>query len=192
MKKHLFFLLAITICLTVSCNKSNDNPSPTKASDYSNLNNWLQLPGTLDKSVDIFYIYPTAYYQAEPLYSDINDESMRAVAKNHVQTQATAFETTGNIYAPVWRQAGITSLNFSGDKLRRINDSIPCYDMLAAFDYYIKHYNNGRPYIIATHSQGSVQAANILSKYLNKPENKSVYDRMIACYAIGYAFTREF
>ncbi len=152
----------------------------------------MQLPTVVDKSVDIFYIYPTAYYVAEPLYADINDQGMREAAKGHIQSQATTFETVGNIYAPVWRQTGLASLDFSEEKLRRVNDSIPCYDILAAFDYFIQHYNNGRPYIIAAHSQGTVQAANILSKYLNKEENKEVYKRMIACYALGYSFTAQY
>ncbi len=68
-----------------------------------------------------------------------------------------------------------------------IEDGIPTSDALAAFDYYIKHYNKGRPYILAGHSQGSNLTANILSDYMKK--NPKVYKRMIAAYVIGYSIT---
>ena len=40
---------------------------------------------------------------------------------------------------------------------------IPTLDGTAAFDYYIKHYNNGRPFILLGHSQGSTVMTNLLS-----------------------------
>ena len=40
------------------------------------------------------------------------------------------------------------------NKLKFLGE-IPKADVFAAFDYYIKHYNNGRPFILAGHSQGS-------------------------------------
>ncbi len=192
MKKNLLLSFAIILAFSTSCNKDNDNPPAPAATDYSNPNNWLVVPTVLDKNVDIFYIYPTAYYSVEPLYADINDQGMRTAAMGHFESQATAFETAGNIFAPVWRQTGLATLDLSMEEQRRINDSIPCYDVLAAFDYYIKHFNGGRPYIIAAHSQGTVQAANILSKYFVKAENQEVYQRMIACYALGYSITTQF
>jgi len=68
-----------------------------------------------------------------------------------------------------------------------IEDGIPTSDAMSAFDYYIKHYNKGRPYILAGHSQGSNLTANILSDYMKK--NPKVYKRMIAAYVIGYSIT---
>jgi hypothetical protein len=34
-------------------------------------------------------------------------------------------------------------------------DGIPKADVIAAFDYYIKHENNNRPFILVGHSQGA-------------------------------------
>jgi hypothetical protein len=42
-----------------------------------------------------------------------------------------------------------------------------------AFEYYLKNYNNGRPIIIAGHSQGSGHGARILKDYLMEKNFKS-------------------
>ena len=67
---------------------------------------------------------------------------------------------------------------------------IPTLDVLAAFDYYIKHYNNGRPFILAAHSQGSNILINLLAGYMK--DHPDVYSRMIAAYVIGYPVTAQY
>ena len=72
----------------------------------------------------------------------------------------------------------------------KVVGGIPKADVFAAFDYYIKNYNNGRPFILAGHSQGSVVLTLLLSEYMK--ENPQVYDRMIAAYVIGFSVTTEY
>jgi hypothetical protein len=60
---------------------------------------------------------------------------------------------------------------------------VPKTDIIAAFDYYIKNLNDGRPFILAGHSQGSIMILEILASYMKA--NPEVYRRMIAAYAIG-------
>jgi pimeloyl-ACP methyl ester carboxylesterase len=67
---------------------------------------------------------------------------------------------------------------------------VPKTDAVAAFDYYIKNFNNGRPFILAGHSQGSIVMMLILSGYLK--ENPEVYKRMVAAYIIGASITPEY
>ena len=66
---------------------------------------------------------------------------------------------------------------------------IPTLDAVAAFDYYIKHFNHGRPFILAGHSQGSNVLINLLTGYLK--DHPDVYQRMIAAYVIGYPVTAQ-
>ena len=48
-------------------------------------------------------------------------------------------------------------------------------DVKRAFDYYLENYNNGRPIIIAGHSQGSGHGMRILKEYFDdKPHSKKV------------------
>jgi pimeloyl-ACP methyl ester carboxylesterase len=99
--------------------------------------------------------------------------------------QATAFETVGNIYAPYYRQDNLSSV----DRLKVIA-GIPTLDVVAAFDYYIKHYNHGRPFILVGHSQGSDVLSNLLSGYMK--DHPEVLKNMIVAYVIGYPITAEY
>ena len=67
------------------------------------------------------------------------------------QRQATAFRTFANIYAPYYRQIDATyQLSLpSGASRRRTSRAPPSTDVIAAFEYYLKHYNHGRPFILA-------------------------------------------
>lgn len=62
-------------------------------------------------------------------------------------------------------------------------------DALAAFDYYIQHYNQGWPCILVGHSQGSAMTKLILFEYLHA--HPDVYERTIAAYPIGVSITTQ-
>ncbi|MBE3142900.1 MAG: DUF3089 domain-containing protein [Planctomycetes bacterium] len=165
-----------------------------KATDYSKPEHWLSLPTTNDKPVDVFYLYPTAWQKVnkdDPNISEIDNPTMLAGAKSYLAMQATVFEPTGNIYAPYYRQvdAGYKFTLSSADQ-DKIERGIPRADVFAAFDFYIKHYNNGRPYILAGHSQGANELAYLLSEYMK--ENPRVYSRMVAAYVIGFSITDKY
>jgi hypothetical protein len=66
----------------------------------------------------------------------------------------------------------------------------PAHDATAAFAYYIEHYNHGRPFILAGHSQGSNVLLFLLSGYLR--HHPAVYRRMVVAYVIGYGVTRSY
>ncbi len=104
---------------------------------------------------------------------------------------ATAFETVANIYAPYYRQADATYvLKLPLKEHDAVIAGMPTLDAVAAFDYYIKNFNKGRPFILAGHSQGSNVLINLLAGYLK--DNPEVYKRMIAAYVIGYPVTAQY
>jgi hypothetical protein len=188
-KNFLFFLAMVIMSITLTA-CGND----IKATDYSKPEFWLSRPAVVDKAVDVFYLYPTAYQKVnkdDPNVGPIDSPAMLKGAKSYFARQATAFEPFGNIYAPYYRQVDSSYKSTlplaEQDKVER---SIPKTDVFAAFDYYIKHYNNGRPFILAGHSQGSNELAYLLSDYMK--ENPKVYARMIAAYVIGYSITGEY
>lgn len=162
--------------------------------DYSVATHWLSLPASTDKEVDVFYVYPTAWQKVnkeDPNICDIDNPSMLIGSKAAFSRQATAFEDTGNIYAPYYRQADAAyTLGLSLEEQEKVVGGIPKADVLAAFDYYIKNYNNGRPFILAGHSQGSNMLVYLLAEYMR--ENPQVYERMIAAYVIGYSVTNDY
>ncbi len=187
---RLFLTLLLT-SIFVGCGSDNGDTI-----DYSQSEYWLSLPAKsdLNHNVDIFYVYPTEYFPASggPLISEINDPGMVSGAKSAFQKQATAFETIGNIYAPYYRQADafkVLSLP-TIDDVYGVISGIPASDVTAAFDYYIQNYNEGRPFILASHSQGSTVVALILENYMK--QHPSVFKRMIAAYSIGWSFTPDY
>ena len=181
------YVTFISLIVLISCKK--DSPAPvdnTVATDYSIASHWLSIPATV-YPVDIFYLYPTSWSNSDslPAICAIDDTSMLRMAPQSFAKQATAFETVGNVYAPFYRQYNNSAVN-------RMNGiaGIPTMDGTAAFDYYIKNFNHGRPYIIVSHSQGSNVASSILSSYM--AANPEVYSRMIAAYVIGFPITKEY
>jgi len=162
------------------------------ATDYSQPSHWLSVSNT-GKSVDVFYLYPTAWKKGptDPYICDIDNLSMLQGSASAFGRQATAFETDANIYAPYYRQLDVLyALTLDAQELDNQIAGIPTLDAVAAFDYYIKNYNHGRPFILAGHSQGAAVLANLLSGYLK--DNSDVYNRMVAAYVIGHPVTQGY
>jgi hypothetical protein len=165
------------------------------ASDYSNANNWLALPvdAKIEKNADVFFVYPTAW-RADGKYplSTIDNTEMRFWAQYYLKTKASAFEAAGNIFAPYYRQFDAQFLiehQKDGGDITKYYEGVPATDIIAAFDYYIKNYNSGRPFILVGHSQGSIMLTVILFEYLK--QNPDVYKRMVAAYLIGVPITKQ-
>jgi len=167
---------------------SSQYPAFASATDYSDPNYWLSIPKTIDKEVDVFYLCPTAWTDTDntnPNVCEIDNPTLLKGAPSAFARQATAFETVGNIYAPYYRQANSSPV----DRLKVIAGT-PTTDGIAAFDYYIKNFNNGRPYILVGHSQGANVLSNLLASYMK--DHPDVYKRMIAAYVIGFPVTAEY
>jgi hypothetical protein len=185
LKNGLLLIIALWASFTlVACGYDNSNSAP-QATDYSQAAHWLSLPSSVKKEVDVFYLYPTAWQsvdESNPHICEIDDASMLKNAPAAFARQATAFETVGNIYAPYYRQDDMSPID-----REKVIAGIPTLDAVAAFDYYIKHYNNGHPFILAGHSQGSNVLCNLLAGYMK--DNPDVYKKMVAAYVIGYSVT---
>ena len=190
-------MLASMIGLIAGCgNSSNSGNSSTgdNSTDYSLSQNWLALPTATNQPVDVFYLIDTTYQKPNadsPNICTINDPGMEQGGQAAFSRTATAFEPVANIYAPYFRQVdAMYKKSLPIDQQNQIVDGLPTQDALGAFDYYIKHYNGGRPFILAGHSLGSNLLANILADYMKN--NPKVYERMIAAYVIGYSITPDY
>ena len=86
------------------------------------------------------------------------------------------------VYVPRYRQATLYSFfDQEGDGGLAIDFAYQ--DVLAAFHYYLKNYNEGRPFILAGHSQGGLHLDTLLREEINGTDLQA---RMIAAYPIGY------
>ena len=105
--------------------------------------------------------------------------------------QAWAFRTFANIYAPYYRQVDAKyQLPLPPKEQEENIEGPPGVDVTAAFKYYLKHYNHGRPFILAGHSQGSAVLRYLLASYLK--EHPRIYKRMVAAYIVGQSITKPY
>lgn len=176
----------------------NNNVSLEKvkaALDYSRAASWYQISG-ITRDVDTFFVYPTEYMAAnegDPDYAPIDNPEMLAGVQFDHLVLSSVYEDATNLFMPYYRQAGMRHAAKVGKKTgdpRAAFATTPYADVTAALDYYFEHYNNGRPFIIAGHSQGSGIISLVLSNYFT--EHPEYYERMVAAYVIGFSITKEY
>lgn len=158
--------------------------------DYSNLNYWAAHPWKKDPSdsvpkpliheskdsmIDVFFIHPTTLtskkLRGKTWNASINDAELNAKTDySSILYQASVFNSNCRVFAPRYRQAHLYSF-FTKDKEQGNAALRTAYeDVKNAFEYYLKYYNNGRPVIIAGHSQGTLHAQLLLKNYFDGTE----------------------
>jgi hypothetical protein len=162
--------------------------------DYSQSAHWLAVPKSADKKVDAFYIYPTAYSKevsSDPDFCEVDNAKMMKGAQAAYARQAMAFDPSANLYAPYYRQVDASyQLALPAAQQEANIQREPLVDVTAAFEYYLQNYNQGRPFILVSHSQGSAVAKSLLSDYMKT--HPDVYKRMIAAYVVGQSITPHY
>ena len=174
--------------------------SNTIEPDYADLNYWAAHPYKRDPSdsipqplkenyqydstVDVFFLYPTSLTSKEnnEWNADINDPAINAKTDySSILYQASVFNEY-RLFAPRYRQAHIRSY-FTTDTLAAAAAFELAYqDIKKAFQYYLTHYNNGHPIIIASHSQGTTHALRLLKEFFDESALK---DKLVAAYLVG-------
>ena len=158
------------------------------APDYDDDASWLARPDDPGQfAVDIIWVYPTVLYDTSAWLMDITRKDLIAGAQETVATEALAFSGQANLYAPLYRQMNLSGFDLPDEK----RDAIVAYgeeDVRRALKYYLDHYNKGRPFIIAAHSQGSYVLTQLALDHWGKI---GLEDRMIAAYVIGWSITDD-
>ena len=197
MKKRLVTLIvaALMIATMIPAMLTYADESAGEAPDYSKKECWYQIP-EITKDVDTFFVYPTEYMasnEGDPDYAPLDNAEMLEGVKTNYPILASVYEDSTNVFMPYYRQAGMM---FAAEEAKKSGDprtafaTVPYADITAALDYYFENYNNGRPFIIAGHSQGSGIVSLVLKDYFN--EHPDYYERMIAAYVIGFSITKDY
>lgn len=161
---------------------------------YSNEKYWFEYATqNTGKPVDIFYVYPTI--NSEPLsnkgnipsYTDIKRAEVRnAARKNQSYNKVVYADNEFNFYAPYYRQ--MTTKVFEMSKTERTERSkLSVSDIRRAFQYYMREFNNDRPFILLSHSQGSQMLLELLKYGMTDKQ----FNQMIAAYLMGYEITQK-
>ncbi|MFL0800201.1 MAG: DUF3089 domain-containing protein [Agarilytica sp.] len=180
--------------------KTFEEYTTPSAPDYSDESFWAALPTTQDNadllpristlsnnqdtaSVDVFYVHPTTFGSKDGWNADAKTPLIFGKF-DPIKVQASIFNGSARVYAPRYRQATLYSFHggSSADQAKRIAKQ----DVQNAFHYYLKHYNKGRPFILAGHSQGTLVLIPIL-EYLDTHPSEN----FITAYIPGIAIKAD-
>ena len=181
MKKFLLLLLVLGVFLPVKVDAS-------KALNYSSPANWVVCEEKIRENcnVDLFYVLPTIYSNKENAYMLWRDnKALQAKARMIAEQHSGIFSGYSRVFAPFYRQAefrrALKEINLPVEKQTFIHRGIN--DIKDAFRYYMKHYNQGRPFILLGFSQGSVALLELMKSEFADP---AVNSKLVAAYLIGY------
>lgn len=155
---------------------------------YTKQSNWISMPsGQLTFPVDVFYIYPTVYFSDMPDHMKITDSILREKARGVYLEQASVFFKSANMFAPYYPQMSIACLSLPKEEHDRYY-KITYSETKKALLFYLENLNQGRPFILAGHSQGSILGIDLMKELF---DDKDLQEQLIAAYLIGYSITTE-
>ncbi len=192
----VYFITSLNVALAQKT--TFDLESHPLAPDYALESSWSSLPFRDDiadvlpdnekwiddslKLVDVFYVHPTIYTKGPLWNADLSMRKVnRKVDKYPVRLQASAFNASCRVYAPRYRQSVVQVFytpSEDGDKALDLAYS----DVKRAFTYFLENHSDGRPFIIAGHSQGTYHTRRLLQEMI---DTTSLRDRLVAAYIIG-------
>ena len=197
MKKVVFTLFAAAVFA--------QTPPPN---DYSNPKTWLCRPGqpgacdvdltttiispggklsretwTAGKNapIDCFYVYPTISTDPTP-NSDMTPDPAEL---NVIRQQFARFGSKCRTYAPLYRQitlAGLRLMLAGTAGGVAFEHGVQYDDVRDAWNYYLDHDNQGRPFVLIGHSQGSFILAELIRREI---DGKPVQSRMLSAILPG-------
>jgi Protein of unknown function (DUF3089) len=210
-------LLSFCIISFIACHKPivvlkshfDSNNVPPEV-NYSKPEAWAALPDRKDLAdslprlagladnqktalADVFFIHPTIFtYQPINNFewnADVNDVDLNnRTDYSTILNQATVFNGSCKVYAPRYRQAHLYSFYTPNKEDGHLSLDLAYQDVKKAFEFYLNNYNNGRPIIIASHSQGTVHAKRLLKEYF---DGKELQKKLVMAYIIGIAVAPE-
>ncbi len=161
---------------------------PPKAPDYAQASSWALNPVAQNQHfqtgpVDVFFVHPTTFDGGRDWNGPIDDvRSQRQLEKIMLPNYAGPFVRVGRIFAPRYRQASLYAEQLTLREDARDARRFAYGDVLAAFRYYLAHYNLGRPYILVGVEQGGLIVDRLLREEVAR--NPGLVDKLAAAYLI--------
>ena len=155
-------------------------PLPTAALNANGYGSAGQSVPAADAKIDCFYVYPTVSRDATMNSDMVAGPEERAVAA----VQFARFASVCRPYAPLYRQSTLAGLQalFTGGS--RSGDFDLAYgDVLNAWRTYLERHNEGRPFVLIGHSQGTHMLSMLLAREI---ETSPAAAHMLSALLIGF------
>lgn len=125
--------------------------------------------------IDCFYVYPTVSLDTTP-----NSDLVAGPEEYNVITQQFArFASRCRTFAPMYRQFTLTALRGGAAGADR---QMGYRDVLAAWNYYLDNYNEGRGVVLVGHSQGSGVLTSLIAREI---DGKPIQEQIISAMLLG-------
>jgi hypothetical protein len=165
--------------------------------DYGEASSWIARPGKPDDpsrwlpdgitgsrsgNAAIFYIHPTTYLDRDRWNAPVDTVGPTEFRTElFVQSQASAFNGVGQVWAPRYRQAAYGAFLLKSEDAQKALD-LAYGDVSRAFDRFVEE-SGSRPIILAGHSQGALHLERLLRE---KVAGKPIARRIVAAYVVGW------
>lgn len=206
----LYFVLLLSLiysCATTRPAGAFDSRQVQAAPDYSDPFYWAAWPAKEDPAdqvpedlasakkelkADVFFLYPTIYtgqkgdteWNAPVDDADFNQR----VDESTILFQASAFNAAGRVFAPRYRQAHLSAYYTDNTAAAKKAFDLAYQDLKTAFQYYLDKHNEGRPILIAAHSQGTTHGRRLVKEFF---DGTPLQDQLVAAYLIGIAVPKD-
>lgn len=185
MTKKILFPAALLVFLIALAGCGTESQS---VSLYENSGNWVYLETAETAAADVFFICPTVYGGTDDSYNmSLEDTASKEAFAGATNMEKSIYDEDARFFAPYYRQAGLNVYELPPEE-REAYLSLAYEDIKEAFTYYLEHYNQGRPIVLAGFSQGADMSIRLLKDCFAREE---VNDLLVACYAIGWRITEE-
>ncbi|MGL6267390.1 MAG: DUF3089 domain-containing protein [Chitinophagaceae bacterium] len=211
----IFGLVTFIIVLNNSCSPKytpytgeKSFKSETGKPDYAQLNYWaahpdkwdpsdsISLPlktGLSNKDADVFFLHPTSFTDEKFAYQPnarIDDSLLnKKTDYTSILYQASVFNGSCRIYAPRYRQAHLQMYYNKDTAKAKAAFELAYQDIKSAFNYFLKTQNNGRPIIIASHSQGTTHAKRLLKELF---DGTVLSKQLVVAYILGIPVEKNY
>jgi hypothetical protein len=190
-------MLGVLLAAHPPSTKFAETPTPP-APDYADRASWGALPDMADATdvappgvpladaktapVDVFFVHPTTFFSNSAWNQNLGDaDTNRRTDMGPYRGQASAFSGCCAVYAPRYRQFTFSAV-FNYDANSRAAEDLAYSDVRRAFRYYLDHYNHGRPFILASHSQGSRMLIRLIPELI---DGTPLQKKLVAAYVVG-------
>lgn len=206
LRSILAMAFALSLGFAFDSVRAQDAAATAAPTDYANPAVWLCRPGREDACsapqdativavngkltrevfhpaknppIDCFYVYPTV--SNEP--GGNSDLTITGAEKNVVNAQFARFAATCRLFAPMYRQVTLTALRamIVGQPIP-VDRNLGYSDVLAAWNYYLAHDNQGRGVVLVGHSQGSGVLTRLIKEEI---DGKPIESKLISAILMG-------
>merc|ERR1712093_109936 len=111
----------------------------------------------------VFFIHPTTYINRDEWNQPKSDiQSKKILTQRILINQASIFSSCCEVYVPRYRQATLFSFAKESENARKAHEAA-FIDIKNSFKFFNKFFRKDRPFIVASHSQGSFHGLQLLS-----------------------------